>query len=346
MKNKKRICEQRVVRKFVKYIRRKREIKRRKKKGYLFSKKKQLKVNYIIKDVVKSPENLIFVQNFVGCTYFFNQLRLKENCSFVKNEKFYRIDLSKLKDIDFASVSILKSIIEEAKYYGINFKSNLPKDQDCRQTLIEYGFLNNFYDKHNKKINIKSQGNCFSYEKKSGMLTVKDLESFQDISDKVYSDLTGENGYCDDICSILKEIGGNAVEWSNSYNQQWLIGYYQDKDRIIINVIDLGRGILNSLFRESRLKLIDFFLVHDKSDILRRAFDRKYGSLSQEINRNRGLPFIKKAFEENKIENLKVCTNEVFMDFNDSNKTILSNEKVSFEGTFYQWEVTINCLDK
>ena len=77
--------------------------------------------------------------------------------------------------------------------------------------------------------------------------------------------------------------------------------------------------------------------------MLEKAFDRKYGSVSQEINRNRGLPSIKKAFMENHIKNLIVCTNDVILHFNNYGKTIMLKDNFYFQGTFYQWEITNDC---
>lgn len=141
-------------------------------------------------------------------------------------------------------------------------------------------------------------------------------------------------------------MGGNAVEWSDSYNKQWQIGIYLKKDRVIFNITDLGKGILETLYVSDKLKFIDYWSFRDDLDILERAFQRKYGSLSQEVNRNKGLPSIKKIYEDSKIDKLVVCSNNVILNFASRGKSsIFKNDSMNFFGTFYQWEVNKKCIE-
>lgn len=296
---------------------------------------------------IKAPKVFNYLRNPIKCNYFFNSLRVKQNRSVLNKKNFYKISLKDIVDVDFAAISILKSIMEEAKYYGILFKGDSPTDQKCKQKLVDYGFFNNLYDSQKNQIKIKSKGEHFSYEKKTGKLTIADLERFDEISEKTYRHLKNEEGFLDEISTILKEIGGNATEWSNSFNQQWLLSVYKADDKITINITDLGRGILESLIITNKLKLIDFFFTTTLIDRLGNAFKRKYGSVSQEINRNRGLPFIKKVFDDGKIKNLIVSTNNVFYNFEQNFQSVeMPNELTTFAGTFYQWEIDLDCLKK
>jgi disulfide oxidoreductase YuzD len=78
-------------------------------------------------------------------------------------------------------------------------------------------------------------------------------------------------------------------------------------------------------------------------DVLDRAFNKKYASVTNDINRNKGLPKIKKIVTENYVDNLIVITNGVFLDFsNEANSKILNKK---FNGTFYYWELNKNCID-
>ncbi len=339
------IYKNRALKKGLKKAKRKKEIKNRKKNGWLFSTNK---LNSIIeiKPPIKAPKIFSLTSEPLKTLFFFNQLRVKSNYTNFKGRLSIRISLSNVEEIDFASISILKSIMEEAKFYGILFSGDLPKDENCKKSLIEYGFFKSLVDENENEINIKSKGEHFSFEKKSGRVTEKDLIYFDELSTSTYNyikETNDPNNFIEDLIVILKEISGNAVEWSNSHNEQWLLGVLKEDNKVTFTVTDLGQGILETLYVSDKLKLIDLFLFRNKIDMLEKAFDRKYGSVSQEINRNRGLPSIKKAFIENHIKNLIVCTNDVILHFNNYGKTIMLKENFYFQGTFYQWEITKDC---
>lgn len=323
---------------------RRRKVRKRRKAGYHYSQNTN-KYRHEIKIPIAAPVDFRFIQNPIHALPFFNAIRNPYNCSYYMGKRTFRISFSKTKYIDFATLSILKCIFEESKLRGFSFKGNLPKDDACKKYLLKSGFLNNMFDDKLQEFKIKGNGKYFSIEKKEGIVTEEDLENFENISLQAFQHLHNKNGYFDEVITILKEIGGNAVEWSKSYKEQWQIGVYFKANKVIITATDLGRGIRDSLYISNKLKAIDFLLARNDLDILERAFDRKYGSLSQEVNRNQGLPSIKRAYSENKIAKLIVCTNNVFLHFSSTKESILlNNDRVNFFGTFYQWELNKTCL--
>jgi len=323
---------------------RKNKVAHRKKNKLVFN-YTSLKSVVIVKDRLKAPRYFNYLKHPLECNYFFSSLRLKNNCNVIRGKHSFKICLKKTIEVDFAAVSILKSIMEEANLSGISFSGNLPDHLECRNSLIDYGFLDNLEHDGDKQIKIESNGKYFSYKKKSGKLTEKDFEDFDKISIKAFNEVADYYGCFDDIITVFKEVGGNAVEWSQSKNSQWMIGYYEKDGKVIINVIDLGLGILETLYRSKKLKFIDFFNIRNNLDILERAFLRKYGSLSQDINRNKGLPFIKDIYDQNKIKNLIVSTNNIFYNFeNNYESKISSRLESNFLGTFYQWELDKQCI--
>lgn len=109
----------------------------------------------------------------------------------------------------------------------------------------------------------------------------------------------------------------------------------------------MGKGILETLKKRFGLVLKDIFTLKSPNDILKGAFDKKYGSTTQEVNRNKGLPAVKSHWEQGTINSLKVLTNNVILHF-DSNELSETFSKGSprFRGTFYQWEMTNDCINK
>lgn len=327
-----------------KVFKRRRKTRDRKGRNYHYSKNHSIFLTSL-KLPIEAPKDFRFVENPFPCLVFFNQIRNKTNISKIKGQMTIRISLLGTEQIDFATISILKSIFEEFKYYGVNFRSNYPRDEKCRNYLLESGYFNNMYDSTAREINIPGKGKYFALEKKEGKVTIKDLKSFDKMSAEAYEHIQNKQGYSDEIISLLKEVGGNAVEWSDSYNKLWQIGVYFKKRSVVFTVSDLGRGIRDSLYVSRKLQALDFFTAKSDLDIVNRAFERKYGSLSQEINRNRGLPLIKRTFDEGKIANLIVCTNNVLINFSKPKESVLLNKQyVNFSGTFYQWELNKTCL--
>jgi len=79
-------------------------------------------------------------------------------------------------------------------------------------------------------------------------------------------------------------------------------------------------------------------------DILKGAFIRKYESSTLKVNRNKGLPSIKNAFDKGVINTLKVLTNNVILQYGENiDSEIL---KHNFKGTLYCWELTSETIEQ
>ena len=110
-----------------------------------------------------------------------------------------------------------------------------------------------------------------------------------------------------------------------------------------MTVTDVGLGILKSINRKFSVVLKDVFTNKSDVEILHGAFKKKYGSTTEEENRNKGLPTTRVKNENGEIKNLIVITNNVLLDFSDMKKSCnLKNS--NFAGTFYQWEVDNSCF--
>ena len=162
----------------------------------------------------------------------------------------------------------------------------------------------------------------------------------------VASSLMGHKTKCSMLKSLLLEICGNTIEWSEASSQRWQLGVIYDKDdSVIITVTDIGKGILGTLFGKFR-KLLEGLSKSDP-EILYGAFEQKYGSSTKENNRNQGLRLVKRFHEEGCLKQLRVLTNNVFLDFdNMSNSVNLSSYNQSFGGTFFQWVLDKECISK
>ena len=93
------------------------------------------------------------------------------------------------------------------------------------------------------------------------------------------------------------------------------------------------------------MKQIQDGLFKDSVDVLVNAFEKQYESRTQDPNRNKGLPFIKRTHDEKKFKNLVVSTNDIFYNFEQKEKSATSlRNATNFSGTFYQWESDKQCI--
>jgi hypothetical protein len=200
-------------------------------------------------------------------------------------------------------------------------------------------------DENNNPFPKAPQSELIFFEKGCGILSYNDSVKISTLIKNVVKYLTGVDERCTHVKTILLEICGNSIEWSGTDNKQWLLGVKYEQDMVIFTVTDVGKGILKTLYRQFTKRFFDTFKA--SVDILKGAFEQKYGSTTKEINRNRGLPSIKNAFDNQLILNLKVLTNDVILHFNNNfNSKTFSKGTPWFKGTFYQWEMDKESINK
>jgi hypothetical protein len=303
--------------------------------------------NENIKLPLIAPEDLRLVDNTEVCLLFFRNLRSMDCVSNKRNLKFVIISLKNVTQIDYASISVLTSISDDLKYKNILLKGDFPLEPISKQFMIDSGFLNHmFEEKTGKPFPKAAKSEMIFFEKGCGKLSLQDNIRISKTVKNVVNHLTGEISQCLSVKTIVLEICGNSIEWGGTENKQWLLGVKYDEDKVTFTVTDVGKGILDTLYRKHRLILVDIFMQKTNDEILAGAFNQKYGSSTQEINRNKGLPAVKHNNDIDVIRNLKVLTNNVILHFNNSNNTrTFKKGSPRFKGTFYQWEMTKECIN-
>jgi disulfide oxidoreductase YuzD len=142
---------------------------------------------------------------------------------------------------------------------------------------------------------------------------------------------------------MVQEMCANSIEHANETNMNWLFAVYYENEKVIFTMTDIGNGILKTLKRKA-MQIISDKIGKDDIEILDRAYDKKYMSITSDQNRNKGLPKIKRISTENYIDNLIVITNNVILHLNDESESRIMRKK--FHGTFYYWELTKTCIEK
>ncbi len=306
-------------------------------------KKKTKHQTYDIKLPVIAPSDLRLIKNLDGCLEFFRDLRSDDYISRRGQLKFVVMSLKEVTEIDYGTISVLTSLNDELGYNNILLRTILPENEDCKKFMIDSGYLNNLVDDYGKPFPKAEKSELIFFEKGTGFLSDEDSKKISLIVKNVVGHITGTPKYCQPIKTIILEICGNSIEWSGTDNKQWLLGIKYETDKVIFTVTDVGRGILETLYRKFTRKFFDIFKSSD--EILKGAFDKKYGSTTQEENRNKGLPAVKANFNQGKIQRLKVITNNVILHFDDDDQSReFKKGSPRFKGTFYQWEMTNDCL--
>jgi hypothetical protein len=304
-------------------------------------------LNKIIRQPILAPKDFRLIENTQDCLQFFRNIRSEDYISQIRNTKFIISSLKQVEQIDYGTISILTAISDDLKCKKVNLRGDFPQNEQCKQFIIDSGFLNHMFDEHNKPFPKTEKSDLIFFEKGCGILSQDDNIKISKLVKNVVNHLTGRAEYSLSVKTIILEICGNSIEWSGTDNKQWLLGVKYETDKVIFSVTDVGKGILETLYRKFKKRIYDAFINKSDDEILKGAFDKKYGSATQKINRNKGLPSVKANFEKGNILNLKVLTNNVILHFdNDTNSKSFVKGSPRFKGTFYQWEMTENCINK
>jgi hypothetical protein len=331
-------------------FRRRRKVKlRTRKRNFLKNKRKKSRSSkssrkkWFENVTIDVPKEFSLFQNAENVISVINVLDKHKKINTTK--KNIEIDLSSITTIDIGAISaLLAKIYEMAMISNITVWGRPPLNQDCRKLFSESGFLDYMTDLSGKKFSVQSDNFFF----KVGSDKTRN-EQVGSAIEKAMKYLTATADKYPPVYSIVQEICSNSVEWANApqnKNKNWFLGINKRIDNenmyISFTMTDMGYGILNTLKRKFATLIAETFTKD--TDVLKRAFERKYGSKTREANRNRGLPLIMARYINGYIKDLKVITNNVLYDFNSDQGTRLLAK--NFPGTFYFWNLDINCIEK
>jgi hypothetical protein len=253
------------------------------------------------------------------------------------------LDLSRIEKIDIGAICIILSTVEELSKYSVQVKTNLPLDKNCRDQVVEANFIPHlrrlthdiFTGTPRQKQLFLITGNTKTEHKKIGSIVKQATQM-----------ITGKEKHYQPVYSLIQEINGNSIEHAyENKKDKWLLGINHDvvKNKVIFTFADNGQGILKTLKRKLGTRFFDSLQLKNNIDILKGAFDKKYSSRHEEqVNRNKGLPLLKKIKTKGQVNNLLVITNDVYLRL-DNNSSIALN--TNFSGTFYYWELDAESIN-
>lgn len=297
-------------------------------------------------EVLVAPKDCRLLTNTLECANFFRNLLEEKNAFPVDhNAKRLFICLKDIEYIDFASIMMLNAINEELSAKRCYVCGDFPIKQECQKYLEESSFYSKMYNKNGQKIVSPEHSHIIKVETGEDKIKREKITRFIKLMRETGLHLLGTEDYdFKYYMSLLKEICGNSVEWGNIRRKNWTIGVKFEDNKVLFCALDLGQGILRSLQRRFPAHASDLFHHRGNDDVLLRVFDKYYGSSSMDINRNQGLPFIKKLSEQNYIKDLHVITNNAYISFADNSKCEFSDSMNCFVGTLYSWYVDTTCI--
>jgi|CXWL01.1.fsa_nt_gi hypothetical protein len=262
-----------------------------------------------------------------------------------------RIDLHKVKDINYATISILKAVIFDFTTRDITIVGSLPAETNCSNYLKESGYLDGLTDMRGRAFPPSEQSAHIFFEAGRGQLTREENLKISDLLADAMNFMDGDIRHELKLKTLLLEGCANSIEWGQTEGQQWMLGMKKEekdgKREVLFTVTDVGKGILATLRRKLTDQFLNLIKFQTEHEVLKLTFERKWGSSSGEVNRNNGLPTIRKACELGMIEDLRVLSNNVILRFGDTQKAETFDRGFPrYSGTIYQWRVSADCLQK
>lgn len=260
-----------------------------------------------------------------------------QNCRGSKQDQIrLNVDIANVIRFDLGALTCLLSILRFTK----NYQGNEPSNPNCRKFFEDSGFLEWMRTIDGRRFPSTSSNNLIF---EPGRDKTSNAKVGQEIK-KAIKHLTSNESHFPPVYSIIQEICPNSIEHANikSRDRNWLMGISYDTDKVCFVMVDKGQGILRTLKKSTVQHIGDAFA--DEITILSRAFGKQYQSASEDENRNKGLPTIKRYCDLGYVNNMTVITNGAMLNLSDESQS--KKLGVEFAGTFYYWEITKDNYNK
>ncbi len=281
---------------------------------------------------IEAPRNFSLSQNINEVLSFITQLKDAS-----KRERKIFIKLKDVEIITHGAIAMLLSVIGELDERKIKVSGDYPKVKHVRKVLDQSGFFNHvkgLIEEENKTTvnTILTKGKEVVESEETAPLVTASMKTIH-----------GQPYRNQPLQGLLVELMANTVNhaFPKAKNRRWWLSVNHDElnNKVSFAFVDNGAGIINTLYLKFKQK-IEHLFFSDNAELLNSAFIGKIGSRTRLGNRGRGLPSVYNKYSKKHITRLSVITNDVFLSFDDNKRTKLRN---NFDGTYYYWEVDINC---
>lgn len=279
--------------------------------------------------LVKMPLPKIFslMENPVETIIFINDLKKLE---LTANTVY--LDMSEVITITSGTIALLLSVVNNLASRGIIIIGNTPTNPQAEEILD----LSGFFSHVNGKAKYKSNNNSNTIVEQRNKRVVPQVSA--KIIRNAMKTVLGKEQRNKKLQGLFVELMANSVNhgFPGIKNKKWILSasHYAKDNIVSFSFIDNGVGILNTIKQKFGRQIYTYF--NGKNDLLLTAFQGNIGSRTGLSYRGRGLPFILEKYNKNYISNLFILTNNVILDFKNSQFIDLS---VSYSGTFYYFEI-------
>lgn len=281
-------------------------------------------------EYISFPTNCCFLDNYEEINKLINRIiNLANNHNAFVKKVF--LDLSKVNNLDSAAINILLTLTNYLNLKHITVYGNMPENIYAQIILINSGFFNLVKTKYRFET---TEDHIFTL---SGNNKTNQDAIASEIR-QICMKLIGYESSYQPLYNTLGEIAGNSVEHANPdfKNKNWFMSVHYENDSAIIQIADIGKGILNTLNLLLKQEIFRILKNKNACDIIRDLFKGVYQSSTRELNRNNGLPEMLECYNKRYINNVIVITNKAVYDFSENRTTLLNN---NFPGTFYSIEI-------
>lgn len=249
--------------------------------------------------------------------------------------EYLKVNLDDVMQIDAFGIALIISMLNKLSPRRINYWGTYPQNDEAKQVIIDSGFLD-FVKTNLRKPTARTKGNQLFMIGKDSV----DSRRIGEAVKKAMANLLGKDCVYPPVYDNMLEISANSVEHANHnrIDKNWLVSISVEENKLHFILADTGLGILANL-RKKKHEIVRDWLTKNDVKILCDVFNKKYQSITGEINRHKGLPFIYESFNDGFISDLKVLTNKVMLDFNTQKAEVLYK---GFNGVLYSWTVSID----
>lgn len=291
---------------------------------------------------IEAPQCLSMIENPEGTLEFISSLER----SLQKREKVFVV-LKNVDKIASGAIIVLLSIMIKFKNQNVDFNGDHPKNNNARVALLNSGFFEHLYEKNGDGITIRGQKGIFTHANK-----IVDSELSDSLITTVSKMIWGDSKRCPGVQTTYIELMQNtnnhaSLNGPNEHHWYTTVTYNKDKNKANFSFIDYGVGIIDSInknekgkFWNSLSKIFRVLKPKNDGDFLRLLLDGSiHKTATGHYYRGKGLPGIYKAFQDNKISNLVIITNNAMADCQRNEFKTLNNK---FVGTYIYWELNEN----
>jgi len=254
------------------------------------------------------------------------------------------IDISQITVLTIDALMYLLAMINNLKrnfQNNYSFSGNVPHDPDIKALLVKSGFFQ--YVKYTGKGELERDTDKVQIVSGENVATAMAKK----ISDFVCAKAGIQKRECAFLYNMMIELMSNAH--NHAYNQQNAIidprwycfaDYNAETNVAEFTFMDTGEGIPTTVKKKFTERL-DFLKLKGDNTYVVSALKGEFRTETQKPHRGKGLPKIREFCEKNKIQNMRIITNQADVTVHD--KVLEAKDlSVSLMGTLFYWQIDLS----